>query len=124
MGYRSEVAIKCESTAYRRLMKVIEEVGFLPDHIYKYEDENLTFENIEYILHWDYVKWYGESVDKIERELNKLKVDYNRNEDNKCGFFLTRIGEEDGDIEYDYNTPGLYINVITKLDLVYNGVIK
>ena len=50
MGYRSEVAIKCEEKAYEKLMETCHNVNFMPDEIFKNEED--------YILHWGWIKWY------------------------------------------------------------------
>lgn len=121
MGYRSEVAIKCEPAAYQMLIAATKGTYYEPDHIYKYEYEHFP-ECVEYTLHWDWVKWYGDEVSEIEHTLDYLRENYN--EENGYGFFLTRIGEEDGDIEHDYNNPELYLGVIIKMDFDYNCVIK
>lgn len=68
MGYRSEVAIKCEEKAYEKLMETCHNVNFMPDEIFKDEED--------YILRWDWVKWYHDYyyVMAIERE-NDILVD-------------------------------------------------
>lgn len=45
MGYRSEVAIKCEEKAYEILKETCRKFDIMPDKIFKDEDE--------YILYWD-----------------------------------------------------------------------
>lgn len=39
MGYRSEVAIKCEEKAYEKLMETCHNVNFMPDEIFKDEED-------------------------------------------------------------------------------------
>lgn len=66
MGYRSEVAIKCEEKAYKMLKETYRKVDFTPDKIFKDGDE--------YILYYDCIKWdeIYEEVSAIIKTLDKL----------------------------------------------------
>lgn len=48
MGYRSEVAIKCEEKAYEMLKETCYKENIMPDKIFKDGDK--------YILYWDWIK--------------------------------------------------------------------
>ena len=65
MGYRSEVAIKCEEKAYEMLKETCHDADIMPDKIFKDGDE--------YILYWDWIKWYEdyEDVSAIVKTLEK-----------------------------------------------------
>ena len=53
MGYRSEVAIKCEDKAYEMFMNALKNVDAEPDEIFKYEEDGIT----EYLLKWNWAEY-------------------------------------------------------------------
>lgn len=112
----SEVAIKCEEKAYKILKKICGEIDFMPDKIYK--DEN------EYIFYWDWVKWstnYKE-ISEIEKVLDKfddLQEPY-PNENTGYGYKFLRIGEIDDDIETRENDWEIKLSIIRKIDIPDN----
>lgn len=113
MGYRSEVAIKCEEKAYEMLRETCQKVDLMPDKIFKDGDE--------YIFYWGWIKWYGEYEDvaAIENTLNKLDElqepsDY---ETIGYGYKFMRIGENDDDVETRENDYGIELWMIRKIDI-------
>lgn len=111
MGYRSEVAIKCEEKAYERLMETCKELEFHPDKIYKDDDQ--------YILYWEWIKWYDwfDEPKVIADVLSEL--------DDLCdepgyGYKFIRIGEETGDEEFETNNYDIELWSIHKIDIPDN----
>lgn len=111
MGYRSEVAIKCEEKAFELFKSVFakEELYIKPDNIYK--DEN------DYILYWDWVKWCDdyEGVKEITNVMCDL--DDHGNEDGGYGYKFIRLGEDDNDVETSSNDWSIELWMIRKIDI-------
>lgn len=110
MGYRSEVAIRCQDKAYEMFEKAWGE--FTPDKIFHQKDDHL--------IYWDWVKWYEDypdvsSIENIMYELDKLEND--EVIDNKLGYRFMRLGESDTDIETKGNTYEIELYMIRKIDL-------
>ena len=113
MGYRSNVAIKCEEKAYEMFKQVFakKEMWIMPDKIYK--DENC------YIILWLWVKWYGcEVVDEITNVMDKLND--NGNETGGYGYKFVRIGEEYDDTEIISNDENIDLWIIHEIDIPDN----
>lgn len=111
MGYRSEVAIKCEEKAFEVLKDAYKKVDFEPDKIYKDDDC--------FILYWDWVKWYGiyEEVQAIEKALNELDKLEAKEESGEYGYKFLRLGENDDDIESRENNWDLELYIIRQIDI-------
>lgn len=111
MGYRSEVAIKCEEKAYELFKQVFteEELYIAPDKIYKDGDD--------YILYWDWIKWYEEydGVKAIEDVM--LDLDDHGNKDGGYGYKFMRLGEDDEDTETSSNDWDIELWMIRKIDI-------
>lgn len=110
MGYRSEVAIRCQDNAYKMFEKAWGE--FTPDKIFHQEDDHL--------IYWDWVKWYEDypdvsAIENIMSELNKLSND--EAIEKKMGYRFMRLGEDDTDIETKENTYDVGLWMIRKIDL-------
>lgn len=111
MGYRSEVAIKCEEKAYQMLIDTCKNVGLMPDTVYKDDDK--------YILKWDCIKWYDlypevKAIEKCLKEFNGL---YCEGKKEGCGYKFIRIGEENEDIEEYTNDYDIDLLLIRKIDI-------
>lgn len=111
MGYRSEVAIKCEEKAYELFKQVFteKELYIAPDKIYKDGDN--------YILYWDWIKWYEEykGVKAIEDVM--IDLDDHGNKDGGYGYKFMRLGEDDEDTETSSNDWDIELWMIRKIDI-------
>lgn len=110
MGYRSDVAIKCEEKAYEMFKQVFSkrEMYIEPDKIYKDGDD--------YILYWEWVKWYGyEGIDEITNIMNEL--DERENDTGGYGYNFIRIGEDIEDAEQRSNDWDVELWMIRKIDI-------
>ena len=115
MGYRSEVAIKCESKAYDRFAKVFtqKEMWIKPDKILH------DIENDDYVIYWDWIKWYEdfEGVSAIQNVMSELDEEHDGDADDQLGYRFMRLGEDDSDIETQENTYDLELYMIRKIDI-------
>ena len=116
MGYRSEVAIKCEEKAFEMFKEVCRKVNYLPDKIYK--------EGNEYILYWDWTKWYEDfdwiqAIISVMDRLDKLN-DSKSDKDTGYGYKFLRLGEDDTDIETRQNDWDIELWMIRKIDIPDN----
>lgn len=114
MGYRSEVAIKCEGKAFEMFKKAFQDgvSCILPDKIFKDGDE--------YILYWDWVKWYEdyEDVRIILSVMDELDTLQNPNDDNTgYGYKFLRIGEDNDDVETRENSWDIELWMIRKINI-------
>ena len=113
MGYRSEVAIKCEEKAYEMLKETCHDADIMPDKIFKDGDE--------YILYWDWIKWYEdyEDVSAIVKTLDKLDElqDPNDYETTGYGYRFMRLGEDDEDTETRVNDLDIELCMIRRIDI-------
>lgn len=110
MGYRSEVAIRCQDKAYKMFEKAWGE--FTPDKIFHQKDDHL--------IYWDWVKWYEDypDVSAIENVMSKLnELDNDEAIEKKMGYRFMRLGENDADIETKENTYDIELWMIRKIDL-------
>lgn len=94
MGYRSDIAIRCEEKAFQEFKTAWEKVDFKPSTILSTEDDG----NYTYILEWNWVKWYQdfEEVEKITEVCRTLD---GKNEDGFAYKFI-RIGEDNATEEF------------------------
>ena len=113
MGYRSVVGIKCEEKAFEKFKSAYEEQSFTPDKIYH------NNENDEFILVWDWVKWYDdfEEVQAIENVMDELdEYDIDKSTSDGMGYKMIRLGESDEDVEERDNSSDLEFYYIRQLD--------
>ena len=108
MGYRSEVAIKCEEKAFKMLKETYDRVNFAPHKVYKDEDC--------FILYWDWVKWFDcyDDVSAIEDVMSKLDQ---LDDTEGYGYRFMRLGENDDDIETRENDYNIELWMIRKIDI-------
>lgn len=115
MGYRSEVAIKCEEKAYERFREVFikEDLFINPDKIL-YDKENQ-----EYYIYWDWIKWYEdyEGVNAIIKVMEALDEEHNYCLSDELGYKFIRLGEDDDDVETRANDWSLELWIIRKIDI-------
>ena len=109
MGYYSEVAIRCGSKAFEMFMKAINKHNFKPDNIYKDEKYN------EYLLYWNWVKWYGMNpeimdIEYVMDDLDDIKSPES-NEDMEYAYSFVKMGEEITDIERRENDYDIFIDI-------------
>ena len=113
MGYRSEVAIKCEEKAFEMLKDTCERVDCNPDKIYK--------DGEQFIIYWDWIKWYEsyEDVSAIISTMDKLDELQNPNNygETGYGYRFMRLGENDDDVETRENDWNIELWVIRKIDI-------
>lgn len=112
MGYRSEVAIKCEEKAYEKLMETFRNVNLMPDDIFKDEED--------YILRWDWIKWYQDYdyIRAVENVLDCLDNLYSYGEGIPgYAYKLIRIGEDDTDVEVRQNSWDIELWIVRKIDI-------
>ena len=95
MGYRSEVAIKCQKGAYDYINSIDGAYGW---------DRTLT-DGTDFILEWEWIKWYEEyeGIKAIVDALNALD-EIEDPYDTSMGYKMIRLGEDDGDVEERSNT--------------------
>ena len=112
MGYRSEVAIRCEEAAFRILKATCAEVNLLPDKCYKADDGT-------FVLYFDWVKWYDDykDVSAIMHVLSQLDDLHDPDSDDGFGYKYLRLGESDGDTEERDNDPDIELWQIRSIDL-------
>lgn len=113
MGYRSEVAIKCEQKAYEKFKEVFTdgEMYIHPDKIF------YDCELKEYTLYWDWIKWYEdfEGVSAIVKLMDTL--DEEHVEGDELAYKMLRLGEDDDDIESRRNDWSIELWMVRKIDL-------
>ena len=113
MGYRSEVAIKCEEKAFEMLKETCKRVDCVPDKIYK--------DGEQFILYWDWIKWYEsyEDVSAIISTMDKLDElqDPNNYDETGYGYRFMRLGENDDDVETRGNDWNIELWMIRKIDI-------
>lgn len=112
MGYRSEVAIKCEEKAYEKLMETCHNVNFMPDEIFKDEED--------YILRWDWIKWnqdydYIMAIESVLDTFDNLYA-YGDGIPGYAYKFM-RIGEDDCDVEVRQNSWDIELWMVRKIDI-------
>ena len=108
MGYRSEVAIKCEEKAFEMLRETYKRVDLVPDKVYKDGDC--------FILYWDWIKWYEDydDISAIEEVMSKLD---RLNDTTGYGYRFMRLGENDDDVEIRQNNYDIELWMIRKIDI-------
>lgn len=112
MGYRSEVAIKCEEKAFEMIKEACYKVEVVPDKVYK--EDNC------YILWWSWIKWddwYDDilEIETVLKELDKLKDPLETG--TGYGYKFIRIGENDDDVETKDNDWNIELWMIRKIDI-------
>ena len=113
MGYRSEVAIKCEEKAFEMLKETYKRVDLPPDKLYK--------DGEHFILYWDWIKWYDSyedvgAIESVMDELDELQ-DPNNHDDTGYGYRFMRLGEDDTDIETRQNSWDIELWMVRKIDI-------
>jgi len=115
MGYRSEVAIKCEEKAYEMFINALKKVNEAPDRIYVYEVDGYK----EYLLKWDWVKWHEgfgyKDVDAVTDVMNAL--DEYDDQDTGYGYKFLRLGEDDTDVESRTNNYEVELYFIREIEI-------
>ena len=108
MGYRSEVAIKCEELAFEKFREVYKRVQFAPDKVYK--------DGEYFILYWDWIKWYEtyDDISAIEGVMSKLDL---LDDTTGYGYRFMRLGENDDDVETRQNNYDIELWMIRKIDI-------
>ena len=116
MGYRSEVAIKCEEKAFEMFRETYKRVELVPDKVYK--------DGEYFILYWDWIKWYESYDDIMEIEgvmdaLDAIGVqnEINNTKETGYGYRFMRLGEDDIDIETRENDWSIELLMIRKIDI-------
>ena len=111
MGYRSEVAIKCQPNAFEKLMEVCGESLMKPDSVI--EDGDCK------ILYWDWVKWYSsfEEVAVIEKCMQWLDENHEPDSDDGLGYHFIRLGEDGSDVEDETNDFEVELYYTRKIDI-------
>ena len=109
MGYRNEVAIKCETKAYERFKVVLADNNFKPDKV--------LFDDGDYIIYFDWVKWYEDypEVNAIYDVMNQLDDEHDGHDD--LSYKFLRLGEDDADKEERTNDYDIELWPIRKIDL-------
>ena len=107
MGYRSNVAIKCQKGAYRKISSNKEILEY----------DKLLTDGQEYIMIWDYVKWYDDypeviAIDCILKELDSIEDAY----DKGMAYKFIRLGESDGDVEERTNSYDIDFYYLREFD--------
>ena len=114
MGYRSEVAIRCQKNAFEMLKKAYG--TFNPDKLLNKGDN-------DYLLYWDWVKWYDEysHVAAITDVMGELDVMFGGDNEeiveHYYGYKFMRLGADDDDVEVRSNCNDIELCMIRKIDL-------
>ena len=112
MGYRSDVAVKCEEKAYELFKKAIADGGCRPDKIFKEGDY--------FIIYWEWMKWY-EDEDDVSAIMDVIyQLDANFSDTPGFGYKYIRIGEDSGDEESSTNNYDIELYVTRKIDIPEN----
>lgn len=115
MGYRSEVAVRCQSNAYKAFKKAYEHVGEYPDKVLRNDND--------YLIYFDYIKWYEDYdiVHKFNEVMARLDDMFDRNPDdiykNKFGYKFMRLGSDENDNESRTNCYHVELWMTRKIDL-------
>ena len=116
MGYRSEVAIRCQSKAYEKFKEVLEKTDAHPD--------KLIEKNGEYLLYFDWWKWYSDfeevkGIEAVMDELDELDDGCNADEtyEKELGYHFIRLGEDNDDVETRCNCWHVELYMIRKIDI-------
>lgn len=114
MGYRSEVAIRCQKNAYEKFAKAYK--GCEPDKVYSNGDD-------DYLLYWSWIKWYDEypeiqAINNVMSELDQM-FDGNSEDvyDSHWGYKFLRIGEDDTDVKDQTNCYDIELWMRREIDL-------
>ncbi len=112
MGYRSDVAVKCEEKAYELFKKAIADGGCEPDEIFKEGDY--------FIIHWEWTKWY-EDEDDVYAIMDVIyQLDVNFSDTPGFGYKYIRIGEDSEDVESSTNNYNIELYITRKIDIPEN----
>lgn len=112
MGYTSDVAIKCQYKAYEKFDELCKRHNRMADRIYFNGDG-------EYVLIWEWVKWYGDDfVDECETIIEYLEDEHD--EEDGWGFKWLLIGE-DGVTEERTNNWDVELYVKHEFDFASNA---
>ena len=107
MGYRSEVAIKCQKGAYEKISRA--------EGVLMYD--KLLTDGDEYIMVWDWVKWYEDypEIKGIEDVLDELDEIEDASKKGMA-YKMIRLGEDDKDVEARDNSWDIEFYYIRKFD--------
>lgn len=113
MGYRSQVGIKCQKNGFEKFKAAYEAHNFEPDEIYVNADKS------EYLLYWDWVKWYDnfdcvKAINKIMNELDEL--DESDAWDQGLAYKMIRLGEDYDDTEIQCNSYDIELWIAREID--------
>ena len=116
MGYRSEVAIKCQPKAWIELEKTIRKHGFIPDRVFRTQYGYTS-------VYWDCVKWYEcfPEVAEINALLDDFDIRHDIGKPDELGYHFIRIGEDFEDVESKCNDYDVEQYIIRSIDLDYCG---
>lgn len=115
MGYRSEVAVRCQSNAYKAFKKAYEHVGEYPDKVLRNDND--------YLIYFDSIKWYEyySLVRMFNNVMTKLDDMYDREPGdiytNQYGYKFMRLGDDESDIESRTNCYHVELWMTRKIDL-------
>lgn len=112
MGYRSDVAVKCEEKAYELFKKAIADGGCEPDEIFKEGDY--------FIIHWEWTKWYEDEDDVYAIMEVIYQLDANFSDTSGFGYKYIRIGEDSEDVESSTNNYNIELYITRKIDIPEN----
>lgn len=110
MGYRSDVVIKCEESAFELFKKAIKNGKLSAGKIYR-DAFGYT------LLYWDWTKWYEDdpTVIKVNEIMWELDTTF-------CytvgyGYVFVRLGEDYSDVEIQGNSSCIELPLIHRIDL-------
>ena len=74
MGYYSTVAIRCQKKAYEMFNEAYEKDDFIPDKIRTTPDDDGQYLSQQYLIMWEWNKWYSSyrEIADIENIMDKL----------------------------------------------------
>jgi hypothetical protein len=111
MGYRSEVAIRCQDKAFEMFEKAWGES--IPDKVIRKGDN-------DNLIYWDWVKWYSDYPDILDINSVMNKLDEYENDEaikEQLGYKFLRLGEDDSDVETRSNNWEIELWMIRQIDL-------
>lgn len=109
MGYRSEVAISIKKNVFENASEKVKAAfnDVFPKGPYRETSSNVVF-------YEEWIKWYPDFDENIKDIMDYLSSIYDEAV-SSCGFI--RVGEEDGDTEYEFNPDENGISWIRRIEI-------
>ena len=112
MGYRSEVAVKCQKKAFEMFKEAYSKAEYTPDKVIENDGE--------YLIYFDWIKWYDDY--DIVHNFNDVMAELDDSGDNdevyeqELGYKFIRLGEDGSDTEERENCYDIELWITRKID--------